>query len=732
MQNNFINSKVQIFKKSKIKRLKIELLKHFELPNIFKLLNSVNTQTLKLITVLLFILMNSLAYGQEKTSLKLLVRPLPDSILLRWAPVNFEGWSAGNKYGYNIVRFTLMRNGEMIVHPGPEPLNSVPIKPWPLNQWDKIIDIDEYSAVAAQAIYGETFELTATQKTSVFDVVNKVKEQDSRFSFALFGADQSPLAAKASGLWYTDKNVKKGEKYLYRVFLAAPPEVVVGDTAFGFTGTDEYLPLPKPLDLKADFGDKGVILHWDRKTLNDIFNSYSVERSEDGISFHQLNKQPVVYAQSMDFKESDELLFIDSLASNDKKYDYRVIGHTAFGEKSPPSTVVGGKGEYEVKVVPEISDDFEQDGQVMVNWKYPVEEEKTIAGFKIVRAPNFKMRYDTISEMLPPTFREFKDKKPLPTNYYKILAFTKNGKYKASVPSLFQLIDSTPPAPPVGLKAVADTSGKLILSWKANTEEDIYGYRIYRANATHEEYSQITVEPIRDTLFADKINLKTLTKKIYYQLMAIDKRQNHSAFSQPLEVERPDIVPPALAALVSIKSLPNGVVLEWKPSTSEDVAKHLVLRKEKESNEYTVIKEIPVSDTLSSFTDSTGMASMVYHYIVIAQDKSGLKSIPSVEMAGQKMPSSKIGGLGDIKFKTDRKNFKVMLSWNALDGETERYIIYRKVGKTGTMAVYTSIPGNNPLFTDTRIKADTPYTYMVQAVMKSGDRVMSKEVWVGF
>jgi fibronectin type 3 domain-containing protein len=724
------DSKIKKFKGLKFKdsRVKIKMLNFFE----HLKFEHLNFQTLRLLFIAFSLFTSNLLFAQDKTSLKLLVRPLPDSILLRWAPTNFEGWNAGNKYGYTIMRFTLVRNGEMINHPDPEIITTVPIKPWPLKEWDKIIDNDDFAAVAAQAIYGETFELSATQKTSVFDVINKVKEQDSRFSFALYGADQSPLAAKASGLWYTDKNVKKGEKYLYRVFLTAPKEVVIADTAFAFTGIDEYLPLPKPLDLKADFGDKGVILHWDRKLLNYLFNSYSVERSEDGATFRQINKQPIVYAQSEDFKESDELLFIDSLANNDKKYFYRVIGHTAFGEKSPSSTIVSGTGEDEVKAIPEISEDFEQDGAVVIRWNFPKQEESAIAGFKLVRARNFKMKYDTISLLLNPSTRECEDKKPLPTNYYKILVFTKNGKHKASVPSLFQMIDSIPPASPIGLKAVADTTGKLTLSWKANTEEDIYGYRIYRANAANEEFSQMTVEPLRDTVFIDHINLRTLTKKIYYQIMAIDKRQNHSTFSLPLEVERPDIVPPAPPALVSIKSLTTGVWLEWKNSTSEDVAKHLILRKENGSNDFKIVKEIPATDSSLTYIDSTAITSTIYHYVIVAQDKSGLKSSPSIEMAGQKMPSPKLGGLGDVKYKTDRKNFKIILSWNAPIGETERYVIYRKAGETGVMAVYTSISGNDPSFIDARVKSDTQYTYRVQAVMKGGDRMMSREVKIDF
>ncbi|MDP4227653.1 MAG: hypothetical protein Q8910_14875, partial [Bacteroidota bacterium] len=244
---------------------------------------------------LIFILLAGV-HAQEVpvTSVKLLARPLPDSILLRWAPDNFSGWNAGNKYGYYIVRLTIMKGGKLIRSPRPAFLTSGPVKPWPLEKWEPLADSDKYMAVAAQAIYGETFNVSAGKNASILDVVNKAKEQDSRFSFALFCADQSRNAAIASGLWYTDRDVRKDEKYLYRVFLAAPGNIIQTDTAIVYTGTSEYLPLPKPQKFSADCGNKTVILHWDRKILSSYYNSYQVERSEDSIHFSPLRMQPLV------------------------------------------------------------------------------------------------------------------------------------------------------------------------------------------------------------------------------------------------------------------------------------------------------------------------------------------------------------------------------------------------------------------------------------------------------
>jgi len=676
---------------------------------------------------------------QPNTSIKLIVRPLPDSILLRWAPDNFEGWNAGNKYGYKIVRFTLMRNGQMLkqsndsnVSNPSDVLNPIFIKPWPLNQWEKLADIDDYAGVAAQAIYGKTFDLTANKSTYSYDVINKVKEQDSRYTFALFAADQSPATARASGLWFTDRNVKKGEKYLYRVILAAPDNIIKADTGFAFTGVDEYLPLPKPINLGAEFGDKSVLLHWDRKTLSYLYNSYSIERSEDGVNFVKVKKQPIIYANSGDFVESDEMMYIDSLTANDKPYTYRVKGYTAFGETSPPSEVAKGKGTIEIKSIPDIIDHKEINGQIELKWKFPEAENTSIAGFKVLRAEDYNAFYDTISPMLSPEVRGFLDPKPLPTNYYKVLVQGKSGTKKKSLEKLIQLSDSIPPAPPTGLRATADTSGKLILSWIANTEKDMEGYRIYRANSKDDEFSQITVEPVKNTFYVDHINVKTLTKKIYYQLMAIDKRLNHSGFSEALEVERPDVVPPAPPAISKIKSTPQGVLIQWENSTSEDVAKHLIYRKAKGQDTAQLIKEFAITDTTKTYTDSAGIANAIYYYTLVAQDRSGLKSVPTAEMAGQKMASLQANELGELRFKRDRKAMTITLEWKQPACQVKRYTIYRKAGENGVLSAYATIPGDKTEFTDKRVKTDTKYSYAIKPVVDDSITEVSNIIEIDF
>ena len=87
---------------------------------------------------------------------------------------------------------------------------------------------------------------------------------------------------------------------------------------------------------------------------------------------------------------------------------------------------------------------------------------------------------------------------------------------------------NTPPAAPVGLKGRIEKTGLVYLSWDANKEDDVKGYKVYFANAADHVFTQITTEPDSLNNFVDSITLKTLTKDIWYKIAAVDYNNNHS------------------------------------------------------------------------------------------------------------------------------------------------------------------------------------------------------------
>ncbi|WFO17213.1 hypothetical protein M601_005680 [Cellulophaga baltica 4] len=80
-------------------------------------------------------------------------------------------------------------------------------------------------------------------------------------------------------------------------------------------------------------------------------------------------------------------------------------------------------------------------------------------------------------------------------------------------------------------------------------EKDILGYRIFRGNLKDETYAQITIDPLQTNQFIDTVQLNSLNTDVYYTVVAVDHRFNTSAYSEVLELKKPDIIPPISACL---------------------------------------------------------------------------------------------------------------------------------------------------------------------------------------
>ena len=199
--------------------------------------------------VLLWILFPSALLAQQR-HIALLCSPRPDSILLRWAPADRETWQLGNRYGYVVKRYTLLRDGKLTDEITEYVLTPQPLAPRPLPEWERYEAADRYVSIAAECIFNRDSMSTGGNPHLI---ARRYQEEQNRFGFALYAADQSLTVARLSGLYLPDRTAKKNEKYLYRVYIPVPPPaqpveepIFLPDTASAFTGISEYQPLPPP------------------------------------------------------------------------------------------------------------------------------------------------------------------------------------------------------------------------------------------------------------------------------------------------------------------------------------------------------------------------------------------------------------------------------------------------------------------------------------------------------
>ncbi len=669
---------------------------------------------------------------EVKPAIKVIARPLSDSIILRWAPTTPTAWEYANRYGYVVERVTLLRDQTVLEHPESIVLTPKPVKPLPLAEWESLANTNDYAAIAAQALYGETFELTENYASDIVQVVNKARELTSRFSFALFAADQSPTVAHASALHFTDTSARKNEKYVYRVYTPVPIAVLKIDTGYVYAGIADYQELPVPIELSAKFSDRSVQLHWNGELFQDIFTSYLVERSDDeGQTFQQINQVPFVNT-SQKATASAYIYKSDTLPENDRKFVYRVRGVTPFGEISPPSEMVEGVGMMTLKANPAIVGAEVIHDQINIRWEFDTTYQQAITGFQLLRSGQAQGPFDIVVSPIAADQREVIDAQPQIANYYKITAIGKSGDNKSSFPFLAQLVDSIPPETPIGLTGIMDSSGVVTLHWIPNREEDLLGYRVYRSNFADHEYTQITVNPTQDTVFYDTLTVKTLTKKVYYKITAVDQHYNPSGFSIPLSLSRPDVIPPVSPVFSSVKSSEEGIALTWVNSSSKDVMNHLLYRRKTSDTSWRLIALFDPDDTVQLYLDEETSSTHYYEYTMIAVDSSHLESTPCTPVSAKRI---------DRRIRKEVKEFyalaqpaekQIALSWNYKPEGVERFLLYR-TQEDQPISLYTSLPADQQQFSDRKLTINTYYRYRIKAVYKDGSHSsFSKEIGVHY
>lgn len=648
-------------------------------------------------------------------AVKVLANPVDNKITLRWAPTTSPAWEYGNSYGYSIQRVTISRNNQPL---------SVKVKlllsqataPKPLAEWESEVKQNKYAAVAAQALYGKKFEVS--QQGGVAGMVNQAKESEQRFSFALFSADYSPVVATMSGLSFTDTKVNQEENYLYKIWVNMPDNRYPIDTGYVYTGLKESRPLPALPKPEVKFMDKQSVISWNYGYYVNTYIAYFVERSGDGgKSFSSISKDPIVPAENTS-TPTGLVNIIDTLQDNTITYTYRIKGVSVFGESGPYSPAVEGHGKKSLSAAPAIRKVTVVDNEkVNLQWEYPASIITEVSGFQIERSFKPKGPFEIISPVIKANVQEFTDAKPGSSNYYRVIAFAEDDK-TYSFPHLAQLTDSIPPAAPQGISGIVDTLGVVTVKWKPGKEDDLLGYRVFRANFDSHEYAQATASPVQDAFFTDTINLKTLTKNIYYKVVAVDRHFNPSEFSETIVVERPDIIPPSTPAFSNIEYRSGeGVVLHWIRSSSEDVRHHILYRRSSFDNSWKMVAT--VSDSTSRFTDKEVPNKNTYEYVLVAQDRSGLESKPSSSIRITVNDRSNKPAIDKFSARADEQNKEVVLSWSYDTPEVQQYLIYRSDSQ-GRMRLLESTLPDVKQFSDKMLTVNTQYQYSIKAVFSDG------------
>ncbi|TCI84696.1 fibronectin type III domain-containing protein [Tenacibaculum sp. M341] len=681
------------------------------------------------ILFILFCIVKAEAQVQQ-AEVKIASRVQKDRVLLRWGATTASAWKATNSSGFILEKYVLSRNGKRLADL--EKVWQKKLKAAPLEDWQEIVENNDNAAVIAQALFGEGFFVSGGNDTQLADIYNLANETEQRFSFSLLAAESNFEAAQKAGWGYVDKEVQKNETYVYRILanISAEKNNIKGNSVIA--AIQKYEPLPSPIDFRGIFGDKSVTLTWEYQLLKSIYTSYHIERSEDGINFKSLSKEPLVNLNDKPNAPAKRMFFIDTLAQNDKTYYYRLQGISSFGEKSTYSKTIFGKGRPVLPYTPRITDTrlTEKADEAIVFWDFPKKGEALLQKFQIVNATKDDGTYVVVADNIAPSQRSMRLSNLHASNYIKIVAVGKDPKQeKRSFSSLIQLADNTPPEAPTGLTGKIDTLGIVKINWNPNIEKDLLGYRVFRGFTKEEEPSQVTISPISQNEFIDTVEVKNLNSKVFYQIVAVDKRHNHSDKSEVLVLEKPDLIPPISPVFTDYKAQKGKITLAWVRSPEKEIT-HILSRKNITQN--TAWENILITqDTIQHFTDTKLMNNNVYRYKIKAVDKANLSSEPSSPLTIKALSFEVDTSIKGFNYLVDRQAHQITLFWRADEGKVAEYTIYKQL-KGKPLSTWKVLPGKIKQIIDTEVSPNQTYIYHIRASLKDASYTKVKKVAVNY
>lgn len=646
-----------------------------------------------------------------------------DSLVLRFAPADAVSFETIKRSGIKIERAFLPKNADEKI--AFSTVNTA-LKMQAESYWRSNFNPkDTLASLAAQLVFGKNTFLPSTD--AAIQLQQQKDDQNSRFAYTLMAADQDLRVANALGLRLVERNYQKSEKYVYRLSFNEIPAGYATDTTWLLLDASEKIEKAKAPAPEITLNDSQVELSW-RLPQGYSFTGFHLYRSRGSAKPQKLNSAIIVQANGND--ESHRFFSFKDSVQNYVKYTYFLVGIDAFGDASNPSESISvmTKDMTPPPAAQILKAEPNSKGKMKIDWEYAAQS-TDLEGFRVHRANSIDGDYQAISTKLPKTTRSFIDtaKATSTGRFYKILSLdtAQNGSW--SLPLYGFFMDSIPPAPPMGLKAIIDTNSIVTLTWDAGLEPDLQGYRVYYSNATDHRFTLLTGHILADTTYRDTIQKRSLTRDIFYRVVAVDRNSNHSTPCQFVKVKRLDVIPPVAAVFKDVFVKDSTVILNWINSTSPDLANiRLLYRLQNVQDAWTELKSWTLKDSVSTFKTRGLKGKAWYEFSIESEDSTGLKSVCLQPAQIRTYDTGIRTGISKLNARYDASTKSVKLTWNESFPANTRFLIYRNVPNGPGLSKYKLL-SNTKEFTDQGIIQKGDYAYTLKVLFADGSESLPAE-----
>lgn len=671
-----------------------------------------------------------------RIQMKGIAKRYQDSVVLRWAPGNAALWRMSRTQGFLVERAEVSGGtvGSYLT------LTPKHLLQWTEQEWSAFLQSYQYADSTEEQLIAVASTL-AEQSGVPTDMVIKdlsdldaIRENKTRletaFTFALIVAERNRVAANGFAMRFVDKTATAGTTYRYRISMVGSTTPYNVTPAVVEVGPYRKETSSPNVGLVGEGLDEQAVLAWANNTGHTTFDVY---RSDNGRVFAKLNATPILTLRS-GARDAESNGYVDSGLVNYRTYTYRIVGHNSFAEEEIIGTVQVMPVDLTAPPTPTgVRTEHVGVKDVSITWDMPNESVPDLVGFYIQRARSEAGPYSLVNtKPLAAETRRFVDTSAIlgDTSYYQVVSVdtAKNGSL--SFPVYVAFADSIAPSPAVLVRGSIDTAGVVSIVVKHPLDADVMGYRLLMANdSTHEFtakrelFDDDSAFVRADTMLTDTIELRTLTKFVYYRVVCLDWHYNESEVSNMLAIPRPDIIPPVSPVITDYVVTDTNIVVMYNPSTSRDVSHHVIQRRlyEKEGG------VAPAWDSLSRsgirdsiLIDSTGVRSATYQYAVVAFDSAGNRSPLSNIVTLVRYDNGKRPPVTDLRVTYDSTARTNLLEWNYTNiGEPHIFMIYKRL-PGGTLGSYAVVKDQSLReFLDTK-QGDPRATYGVRVVCQSG------------
>lgn len=690
---------------------------------------------------------DTLAGGKSLEGLHLVGRGQEKAVLLRWAAGDYDLWMAAMQRGFVLERYAFdtarlssaLAYSDSVPPPVRQLIRIPPFLAMDTASLARMAMEDDYAALLGEAVFSSEIQFTLGNDESGNSpwkaISESLQEKMVRFTLANLAYDRSFPVACLGTMGYKDTTVQSDSYYLYRVYVDSSFDG--NDTAIYFSRFENFAMVPPLQVLDAEYGDGMVELTWRDRFESCMFTGYYIERAEGDNpkpdDYVRLNDVPYTSLQE---RSGDGMVYRDSLPSNNQKYVYRLLGRDLFGQEIVVAESRAGQGKDLLRAIPRIDSVYALNYRnLAVAWSFSAEQEPCVEKMElyVTHSPYQKpgaehLVQGEISKRERQIFLiEISDLESY-SSYFYLRAVGKHGESVFSLPFFYQMVDSLPPAIPVGLAYAVDGNGRMRLSWQASPEKDLAGYRVFLSNSKDGEPVQLTSSVLEDTVFLDTLSLKT-AQYFYYRVTAEDRTGNMSDFSEALAVKnlRPQKPAPALFALQHCHRHPAGVELAWYHGKSPYL-KGFRLYHKSDTAKWVAIADFPLpasgelADTASfSFEYPSSTLPGLQLFNIVAYGEGVLDTAHAPFMfSAQYMPSVK---LPVLDLFADREKRFVQVEWKNPDDKCVKRVYLYRASETEPLRLLVALDGqqeSRQVHVDANVKMNTYYRYCLQMEFSDG------------